>query len=152
MDQHQFQMGPSQPDHFHAELPAQVSDIEASMMPRRGAPVDRANGLISLVVLAAILGCVAIAVYPLVSELSLPRETDPLSLMFWLRGEKMTGEEWLQRNALEQQREWDEMYRKSPAYLDSNQFGQGIIYQPDWSQFKQNNDWANNWQKNWSNP
>ncbi|MBI3467631.1 MAG: hypothetical protein HY000_31875 [Planctomycetes bacterium] len=60
----------------------------------------------------------------------------------------------MKRNAQAQQRQWDEMYRQSPAYFNAEQFQRGLIYQPevDWSQFKQSNDWANSWQRNSSYP
>jgi hypothetical protein len=123
------------------------------MSSPRTALVDRANTLVSLVVMLAVLGCVAIAVYPLFADFSLPRETDALSLYFWLSGENITGEEWLRRNAEAQQREWDEMYRQSPMFeFNSEQFQKGLIYQPDWGQFKQSHDWANSWQKSSSYP
>ena len=141
------EQAPSPPTNF-ANLAEQSAAAEASMLPRAGATVDRANALISLTVLFAVLGCVAIAVYPLFSEWTMPRDMHPLSLMLWLRGENVTAEQWLQREAQAQQREWDRMYRVSPAYLDSHQLPQGLIYQPDWNQFNQFNDWANGWQSN----
>lgn len=143
---------------FSTPLAEQSAEPDASMMPSPpggGAIVDRANALVSLVVLIAVLGCVTIAVYPLVSDWTLPRDMHPLALMLWLRGEDVTVEEWLERTAQAQQQEFDKMFQQSPAYeFNSEEFRRGLIYQPDvnWSEFGQFNSPPPAWQPSSSYP
>jgi hypothetical protein len=94
--------------------------------------MERANGLISFIVIVAVLGCIAIAVYPLFSEMTLPGDMHPLTLYLWMSGEKMTAQEWVDATTQAEQRKWDELIKKQPAFeFDSEGFQRGLIYQPD---------------------
>lgn len=93
--------------------------------------IERANGLISFMVVIAVLGCIVIAVYPLFSEVTLPGDMHPLTIYLWMRGEKMTAQEWVDSTTRAEQRKWDAAIKMQPAFDFDKELQRGLIYQPD---------------------
>jgi len=86
--------------------------------PSKGQGLQRATTWISIIVGAAAVICIVALAVPYLSEVNAKKPTNVLD--WWLRfgGAKpdQTFERFLQDSMEENQRQWEEMYRNSPAY------------------------------------
>ena len=116
------------------ESDSTTADQTCGYRPHKGQSLQRATTLISIFVGAAAVACVFGLAIPYLSQLNEEKPTNVLD--WWLRfgGAKpnQTFEKFVQDGVESNQREWEEMYRNSPAY----QFNNSGMYQFNQSQWQ----------------
>jgi hypothetical protein len=91
----------------------------------------RASRWVSVFAGAAVVACVMGLVVPYLTSATSGKKTSPIDWLIRLKGGKpdQTFEKWVRDSAETSQKEWQEMYRKSPAYqLDPEH--QGWHFEP----------------------
>lgn len=93
--------------------------------PPKGQALQRATTLLSIFVGAAAVACALGLAIPYLSQLNSEKPTNVLDWWLRLGGAKsdQTFEKFVRDTAESNQRQWDEMYRNSPAYKFSNSGG-----------------------------
>jgi hypothetical protein len=78
----------------------------------------RASRWISMFAGSALVVCAMVVVVPYLTSASSGKRTSPIDWLIRLKGGKpdQTFEKWVRDSAESSQQEWQEMYRKSPAY------------------------------------
>jgi len=105
--------------------------------PAKGQALQRATTLLSIFVGAAAVACALGLAIPYLSQLNSEKPTNVLDWWLRLGGAKsdQTFEKFVRDTAESNQRQWDELYRNSPAYKFNSSAGFQLN---GWSQPVQN--------------
>jgi hypothetical protein len=78
----------------------------------------RVSGWTSLIAAGAVIACAVAVAIPLITAVRSQKATSPIDWLIKLHGGQpdQTFEKFIRDSATANQHQWDEMYRKSPAY------------------------------------
>ncbi len=107
------------------ETDSATADETRGYRPPKGQSLQRATTLISIFVGGAAVACVLALAIPYLNQLNQKKPTNVLDWWLRLGGAKQdqTFEKFLNDSIESNQREWEEMYRNSPAYQFNNSAG-----------------------------
>jgi hypothetical protein len=78
----------------------------------------RVSGWTSLIAAGAVIACAVAVAVPFITSVRSQKATSPIDWLLKLHGgpPDQSFEKWVRDSATANQHQWDEMYRKSPAY------------------------------------